>query len=152
MKKQHIEYAEQLSQSLSKFRCDCYNQVIIKSIENIKEKKLPNNLKILINDNNAVYFITDNEKLSVIYGLNFDDKTDNVLSKLFFRELEDAKFGVSGAIDVKYHNYNIPNKISNIENDSKLFNCGYIEFSKLIDIYKLIMKINKTYIPIHFLG
>ena len=130
LKQEHEEFAEKVSEKLSSFRCDCYNEVIRKYIINIKEKKDSNNLKIKINATNALYFTADSEKVSVIYGMHFEDKTDINLAKLFFRELEDAKFGVSGAIDVKYHLLNIPETVLKVEEKTKDFNCGFVMFSK----------------------
>jgi len=87
-----------------------------------------------INAYNTYIFIPSSERLQVALGISFVYKTDNDLSKLFFRELDDSKFGTTGTIDVRYFNpsNNIPEEIPKILPDYKLYTSGFIYFSKFI--------------------
>lgn len=124
------DFAEKISNKFANFRCDMYAQVIKTYIKEIEKKSSLSPMCVQINRGNNLYFIPDKEKLSVIYGINFEDKTDINLAKLFFRELEDAKFGMGGTTDVKFHFQNIPDDIIAIEPKYKDFNCGFVSFSK----------------------
>lgn len=129
-KQQLNEYAENLSDKFSRFRTNIYVEVAKKYVREISSKTISPPIKAKINSFNTIYFIPDSEKLSIAFGMNFEQKTDNGLAKLFFRELDDAKFGFGGTIDVKYHNFNIPEFIANIDSDCKRYNAGFLAFSK----------------------
>lgn len=130
LKQQHNELAENLSQKFSRFRTNIYIEVAKKFVKEISNHTISSPIKANINNSNSVYFIPDSEKLSLSFGMSFEQKTDNSLAKLFFRELDDAKFGFGGTIDVKYHNSNIPEFISKIDTDCKHYNAGFLTFSK----------------------
>lgn len=132
-KKELEKFAENVSDRFARFRCDIYAQLVRIYMESVKNAKPFDSLKLGLSKNNALYLIPDKEKLAVIFGLNFQDKTDINLSKLFLKELEDAKFGFGGSIDIKYHLLNIPETITNIESKAKEdFNAGFFQFSKLL--------------------
>lgn len=124
------EFALSISEKFSRFRTNIYIEVAKKYVKEISNKVVSPPIKAALSDTNSIYYIPDNEKLSIVFGMNFDQKTDNSLAKLFFRELDDAKFGFGGTIDVKYHNQNIPEFISNIDTDCKRYNAGFLAFSK----------------------
>lgn len=134
LKSELNEFAEKISIKFATFRVDFYASIIKKYIKNIKENNIGEPMSAKINHDNTYVFIPSEERLQVILGINFVYQTDNNLSKLFFRELDDSKFGTTGTIDVRYFNpsNNIPEEIPKILPDYKLYTSGFVYFSKFI--------------------
>lgn len=129
------EYAEMVSSKFASFSTDFYASAIRKYINEIKNKQVSNPIICKLNSTNTMYLIPDTEKLLVVYGLNYESKTDSNLAKLFFRELDDAKFGLGGTVDIKYLINQFPDFLLKLEKNVNAFNSGFVAFSKFILIY-----------------
>jgi len=129
------EYAEVISNKFSSFRTDFYASAIRKYITEIKNKQISAPIVCGINSSNTMYLIPDNEKLLIVFGLNFESKTDSNLAKLFFRELDDAKFGLGGTVDIKFLVNQFPDYLIKLEKNINSFNSGFVVFSKSLILY-----------------
>jgi hypothetical protein len=67
----------------------------------------------------------------LIFGINFSQKTDISLAKVFLQELKDTKRHVKNSIEAEYYpDYNRPPlELKDIENNPKQYACGLISFS-----------------------
>ncbi len=124
------EYAEVISSKFSSFRTDFYASAIKKHITEIKNKQVSLPIVCRLNSSNTMYLIPDEEKLLVAFGLNYESKTDSNLAKLFFRELDDAKFGLGGTVDIKFLINQFPDYLLKLEKNINSFNSGFVVFSK----------------------
>lgn len=130
-----LEFAEKISYKFARFRVDLYSSIMHKYIKQISEKTIGEPLKVRIDEGNVKLFIPNKESLIVALGVNFKHRTDHNLAKLFFRELDDAKFGVGSTIDVKYFPQQVPDDIVNCLSNYKDFQAGFVQFSKFLFIY-----------------
>lgn len=130
LKIEMLEFATATANKLAKFRVDLYGSIMHKFIKQISEKTIGEPLKVRIDESNIKLFIPTKESLILAFGVNFKHKTDHNLAKLFFRELDDAKFGMGSTIDVKYFPQQIPDEIVNIESNYKEFKTGFVKFCR----------------------
>ena len=133
LKKEMEEFAEDVSNKFACFRTNLYASAIKKSIDDINNKITPDPLVLRLNNTNKLYLISDTEKLLVVFGMHFEAKTDCNLAKLFFRELDDAKIGFNGSVDIKYFVNQVPEFLSKVDKDLN-YNSGLVVFSKKINI------------------
>jgi hypothetical protein len=130
LKIEMLEFAEKTANKFARFRVDFYSSIMCKFIKNIEQKIIGEPLKVRIDEENVMVYIPTKESLLVALGINFKHKTDHNLAKLFFRELDDAKFGVGSTIDVKYFPQQIPDEIVNCLSNYKSFQAGFVQFCK----------------------
>jgi hypothetical protein len=134
LKKELEQYAQSTSLLFSKFRIIFYASVMKKMLGEILEKKTPAIFTFKLNSTNMLYLIPTPEKLMLIFGINFIQKTDQSLAKVFLAELEDSKRHVKNSVESK--NYPDTNKppieLKDIEPNPKKFSNGFVAFSKNI--------------------
>jgi len=140
LKKELEEYATATSILFSKFRVLYYSSVIKKIVAELTQKKSPPVFTMKLNANNILYLLPMQEKIMLIYGINFSQKTDISLARVFLQELDDSKRHVRNSIEAKYYpDYSRPPiELKDIEKNAKQFACGIISFSKKIKFFKLI--------------
>ena len=95
------------------------------------EKKNPAHFVIKLNHDNDLFLIPQNDKLCLVYGLNFSQKTDKSLVRVFLQELEDAKRHVKNSIESKFFTENMkpPLELENIEKNPQKYTCGLVTMS-----------------------
>lgn len=113
---------------------------MFKEIEN---KQKPETIQIKLNLDNILYVVPHQEKLLLIFGINFNQPTDQSLAKVFCQELEDSKRHVANSVESKYFPdfSKMPIELKDIEQNPKRFSNGFVAFSKL-----KILKILNIYI------
>ena len=96
------------------------------------EKKNPSSLVIKMNKDNNLYAVPMVDKVILIFGINFQQRTDMSLARVALQELEDAKRHVKNSIEAKYYpDYSRPpSELKDIESNYKQFSNGFISFSK----------------------
>ena len=98
------------------------------------EKQNPSSLIIKLNKDNNLYVVPMVDKIILVFGINFQQKTDQSLARVLMQEMEDAKRHVRNTIEAKcYPDYTRPpSELKDIENNYKQFSNGFIAFSKII--------------------
>jgi hypothetical protein len=98
----------------------------------IEKKNKPEVFKVKINLDNELYIIPQQDKISLIFGVNFNQRTDMALAKVFCQELEDTKRHVSSSVESRYYpDYSkMPIELKDIELNPKRFSNGFVSFSK----------------------
>ena len=131
LKKELEVYANEISESLSKFRVNLYSSVIKKMFSEITDKKNPSYMILKVNKDNNMYLIPSSDKITLSYGINFSQKTDKSLARVFLQELEDTKRQVRGAIEPKYcpDTSKLPIEMKDIEKDPSRFSNGFVLFN-----------------------
>jgi hypothetical protein len=133
LKKDLEKFASATSLLFSKFRVLFYSSVINQMVEDIIDKKNPSNFKIKLNENNVLHILPMQEKIMLIFGINFNQKTDISLARVFLQELEDTKRHVRNSVEAKFYpdHGRPPIELKDIEKDFKQYSCGMISFSKI---------------------
>jgi len=103
------------------------------------EKKTPSSIVIKMNKDNNLYVVPMVDKVILVFGINFQQKTDMSLARVALQEMEDAKRLVKNTIDTKYYpDYSRPpSELKDIESNLKQFSNGFISFSKIYFKYLL---------------
>ena len=132
LRKELDVYANATANLFARFRVIYYSSVIKKMFAELKEKKSPSPMVLILNPTNSMYIVPSGDKVVLYFGVEFNQKTDISLARVFLQELEDSKRHVRGAIDTKYYGDNSkpPGELSGLESDPKRFSCGFISFSK----------------------
>ena len=78
-------------------------------------------------------FLTSGDKISLAYGINFQQKTDKALARVFLQELEDTKRHLKNTVEAKYHpDVKVPPKeVEKLEKDPKRYSNGFVVISNL---------------------
>lgn len=131
-KKEAESFAEIVSDLFAKFRCNLYESMIRKMLNEVKDRKNPTGLKVRLANVDSMFLMPTGEKLMVGYGFAFENPTDQSLAKLFFQELSDAK--VSGStIDVKFFEKQpFMQDITKLDSSCGKFTTGFVVFSKTL--------------------
>jgi hypothetical protein len=98
------------------------------------DKQNPSHFTMKLNKDNNLYVIPAVDKIILAFGINFQQKTDMSLARVFLQELEDAKRHVRNTIEAKYYPdfTKPPNELKEIEQNFKQFSNGIITFSKYL--------------------
>lgn len=98
----------------------------------LMEKQNPSSFVMKLNKDNYLYVVPAVDKIILAFGINFQQKTDMSLAKVFLQELEDAKRHVRNTIEAKYFpDYSKPpSELKDIEQNYKQYSNGIITFSK----------------------
>ena len=129
MKVAYEKFCDYWSLKFSRFRVELYESVIKKYIASIQKGELLAPIDIKVNDFNNILFHPEKENLQIMLGFKLDNKTDRNLSRLFFRELDDAKFGSSGTVNVKFYD-NPPEHLDKSLIEKNYYSAGFVVFSK----------------------
>ena len=130
LKISYENFCDYWSLKFAKFRVELYESIIKKYVDNIQKGVLLPPIDIKINDFNNMIFHPEKENLQTMLGFKIDNKTDRNLSRLFFRELDDAKFGSSGTVNVKFYD-NAPEHLEKSLIEKNYYSAGFIVFSKI---------------------
>ena len=61
-------------------------------LKDIKEKKKPKTLVYHLNEKNVVHLVPLSDNLQLVYGIDFLQKTDQSLARVFLQELKEAEY------------------------------------------------------------
>ena len=130
--KQELQvYAEKTSDLFAKFRMILFSSVLDKAMKSSTELEA---IVIMLNRDNKMYVIIQKEKVIVLFGVNFTQKTDYSLARVFLQEIEDTKRHIRNSLEVKsYPNSGTPpSELVGIESNFAQFSNGFIAFSKIL--------------------
>ena len=131
-------YGRTTSVLISKFKVNFYGSAI-KKMANMMLNKTPNiaPFSFKLSYDSDLFLIPQNDKLCLVYGLNFNQKTDKSLVRVFLQELEDAKRHVKNSIESKFYTDTMkpPIELANVEKNPEKYKCGLVTMSKF-KIYK----------------
>ena len=132
LKKELEKYAATTSVLFSRFRVLFYSSVINKMFTELLDKKTPANINFKLNANNVLHVIPTADKVTLIFGIHFLQKTDVALAKVFLQEIEDSKRHVKNSVEVKYYPdaARPPLELKSIETDPGKYSNGFVVFSK----------------------
>jgi hypothetical protein len=132
LKSECEEFAVATATLFSRFRVIFYSSVIKKMMNDLLEKKTPPSIVIKMNKDNNLYVVPMVDKVILVFGINFQQRTDMSLARVALQEMEDAKRHVRNTIESKYYpDYSRPpSEIKDIESNFKQFSNGFISFSK----------------------
>ena len=107
----------------------------------IKENKNPKVFKMHLNKDNILYILPLTDRIQLIYGINFNQAAEIILTKVFLQELVRAKNHVKNCIDAKIFidNDPIPNDIKNVVGNDKYSN-GLLVFDFYVKDYNILRK------------
>jgi hypothetical protein len=115
------------------------------------EKQCPSSIVIKLNKDNNLYVVPMIDKVILIFGINFQQKTDMSLAKVLLQEMEDAKRHVRNTIEVKYYPdfSRPPSELKEIEQNYKQYSNGFVSFSKrlFVKLVDLLIKNYKSILP-----
>jgi len=143
------KFRKETAEKFSYFRIRVYASVLEKMLSEIKEKKEPKPFKIYLNKDNILYILPSSDRIQLIYGINFSQKTDIALTKVFLKELVEAKRYVKNCIDAKIYidNAPVPNEIANFVGKDKYSN-GLVVFDLYVKDYNMLLKRLNTFITL----
>ena len=141
LKKELEQVAEDVAVKFSNFRVKWYTSLIDKMLLEVKEKKNPEKFSFHLNDKNILHVLPSQDRVELIFGVNFIYKTDISLAKVFLQELEEAKRHVVNCLDAKVYQEadSIPIYISNIDKPKNYTN-GLVVFNLYVKDYNMVSK------------
>jgi len=103
MKKDVESYAKATATLFSEFKVNFYGSVIKKMVSLLEGKKETKYVKIILNNDNDLFVVPQGDKISLVYGINFQQATDKSIARVFLQEQEDTKRHVKNALEGKYY-------------------------------------------------
>ncbi len=135
------KFAKETAEKLSNFRVKIYSFALDKMLRDIKSGAKPSTLAIHLNDKNVVHLLPLSDRVQLIYGIDFMQKTDQSLAKVFLQELKGAKNHVKNCIDANIYveTDEVPKGIIEVDHPKKYSN-GLVVFDLFIKNYDTIKK------------
>lgn len=107
LKKELEEFAKNTAEILSNFRVNIYSFLLEKMLTEIKNKNKVDNFVIRVNNTNKLTIIALPDRIQLLFGINFSQKTDISLCKIFLQELSESKKQVKNCIDAKVYTLSV---------------------------------------------
>lgn len=128
-KKKLAAFAKKTAEKFGKFRSMFYSSVMEKMLFEVKSGKKPTKMTINLNEKNKVHIVPQKDRVLLIYGINFEQKTDVALVKVLLQELQESQRHVNGCVGVDHYDEvkEIPDYVINVEK-AKNFSNGLIVF------------------------
>ena len=82
------KFAKSIAEKLSTFRVKIYSYALEKILKELKDKKNPKPLVFLLNEKNIVHMIPLKDNVMLVYGVDFQQPTDQSLARVFLQELK----------------------------------------------------------------
>ena len=137
------KFAKTTAEKLSNFRVKIYSYVLEKFLLSVKEKKPLKPIVFHLNERNIVHVTPLKDNVQLLYGIDFSQKTDQSLAKVFLQELKEAKNHVTNAVPVNVYveTGETPKNIMDIEKpDTKKFSNGLVVFNLFVNKFDVIKK------------
>jgi actin related protein 2/3 complex subunit 2 len=132
LKKELDNFAAITSNLFSKFRVIFYSSPIKRMFVQLADKSNSEPFSFQVNNDNIIYLIPQADKIALVCGIHFNNKTDVSLAKVFCQELEESKRHVRNLVESKYYPdvNKAPIEIKEVEFNPKRFSNGFLVFSK----------------------
>ena len=140
------KFANQTAAKLSNFRVKIYSYVLEKMLLSVKNKdKKKEQEKAIVfhlNEKNVVHVNPLSDNVQLVYGIDFMQKIDQSLSKVFLQELKEAKNHVKNAVPVNVYVEadEVPKNVIEIDHPKKYSN-GLVVFSLFVNFFKLVKRV-----------
>jgi len=135
------KFAKQTAEKLSNFRIKIYSYVLEKMLESVKNKKQVKSITFHLNEKNVIHVTPLSDNVQLVYGIDFLQKTDQSLAKVFLQELKEAKNHVKNAVPVNVYveTDEVPKNIIEIDHPKKYSN-GLVVFNLFVNKFDTIKK------------
>ena len=135
------KFAKQTAEKLSNFRIRIYSYVLEKMLKDVKEKKKVKPIVFHLNEKNIVHVTPLSDNVQLVYGIDFLQKTDQSLARVFLQELKEAKNHVKNAVPVNVfvEADEVPKNIIEIDHPKKYSN-GLVVFNLFVNKFDTIKK------------
>ena len=135
------KFAKATAEKLSNFRVKIYSYVLEKMLKAVKEKKQVKAFSIHLNNTNVLHITPLSDNVQLVYGISFDQKTDQSLARVFLQELKEAKNHVKNAcpVNVYVETDEVPKNIIEIDHPKKYTN-GLVVFNLFVNKFDVIKK------------
>ena len=135
------KFAKETAEKLSTFRVKIYSYVLEKMLKSVKEKKQVKSLTFHLNEKNVLHVTPLSDNVQLLYGVDFLQKTDQSLAKVFLQELKEAKNHVKNAVPVNVfmETDEVPKNIIEIDHPKKYSN-GLVVFNLFVNKFDVIKK------------
>ena len=135
------KFAKVTAEKLSNFRVKIYSYVLEKMLKAVKEKKQVKPIVFHLNEKNVVHVTPLSDNVQLVYGIDFLQKTDQSLAKVFLQELKEAKNHVKNCVPVNVYveTDEVPKNIIEIDHPKKYSN-GLVVFNLFVNKFDTIKK------------
>jgi len=106
----------------------CMAAPYYKAFSDVDAKKAGPLMEIRYRDEEAVYIKADADKCTVIFSINFRDKDDVVLAKVFLQEYADARRTLQSVPTVQYSQKEPPLELKDVKNLRVADSNGFVSF------------------------
>ena len=136
------KFAKTTAEKLSTFRVKIYSYALEKMLKDVKDnKKTVKPLDFHLNEKNIVHMVPLKDNVMLVYGVDFQQKTDQSLARVFLQELKEAKNHVKNCINgnVYVELDETPKNIMQIDNPKKYSN-GLVVFNLFVNKFDTMKK------------
>lgn len=135
------KFAKETAEKLSTFRIRIYSFCIDKMLCDIKSGTIPKPITVHLNDKNVLHMLPLKDRVELIYGIDFIQKTDQSLAKVFLQEIKSAKSHVANTLgmNVFMETDEVPKNIIEIDHPKKYSN-GLVVTDLFVNKYTVIKK------------
>lgn len=131
------KFAREVSEKLSYFRVKFYSSVFDKMLRCVKENQTVSSLTVHLNEKNILHIVPSKDRINLIYGIDFDQTTDQSLTNIVLQEFKEAKRKVINSINCSVYTEtdSIPKHIIDIDHPKKYSN-GLLVFDLFVKDYE----------------
>ena len=136
------KFAKTTAEKLSTFRVKIYSYALEKMLKDVKDnKKTVKPLDFHLNEKNIVHMVPLKDNVMLVYGVDFQQKTDQSLARVFLQELKEAKNHVKNCINgnVYVELDETPKNILQVDNPKKYSN-GLVVFNLFVNKFDTMKK------------
>ena len=136
------KFAKSTAEKLSTLRVKIYSYALEKMLKDVKDnKKTVKPLDFHLNEKNIVHMVPLKDNVMLVYGVDFLQKTDQSLARVFLQELKEAKNHVKNCINgnVYVELDETPDNIKKIDNPKNYSN-GLVVFNLFVNKFDTMKK------------
>jgi len=135
------KFAKTTAEKLSNFRVKIYSYALEKMLKEVRDKKQVQPLMFHLNEKNVVHMVPLKDNVELVYGVDFQQATDQSLARVFLQELKEAKNHVKNCIagNVYVEMDEVPKNILQIDSPKKYSN-GLVVFNLFVNKFDTMKK------------
>ena len=135
------KFAKDTAEKLSTFRVKIYSYALEKMLKEVKDKKPVKPLAFHLNEKNLVHMVPLKDNVMLVYGVDFQQPTDQSLARVFLQELKEAKNHVKNCVagNVYVELDETPKNIMQVDSPKKYSN-GLVVFNLFVNKFDTIKK------------